>query len=279
LTGPLLALAASLSWGLGDFLAGLRTRRLPVVAVLVVSQAAGLTTIVLVVALRGVGPPDSRYLLFGSLAGIAGAVGLAALYRGLAVGPMSIVAPISGTAVVVPVVAGVVTGERPSAAQAAGIGLAVAGVVLASRAPAGDGSRRHAAEGVGLALTAALAFGLLLVALGEASEGDPYWGTLAMRGTSFALLVLAALILRPSFRLGERDLPVLLLIGVLDMAGNALFAVATTESLLAVAAVLAQLYPVVTVLLARLVLGERISRGQGLGVVGAFAGVALITAG
>ena len=100
-----------------------------------------------------------------------------------------------------------------------------------------------------------------------------------MRGTSFSLVVLTALVLRPSFTLGERDLPVLLLIGVLDTAGNALFAVATTESLLAVAAVLAQLYPVVTVLLARLVLGERISRGQGLGVVSAFAGVALITAG
>jgi drug/metabolite transporter (DMT)-like permease len=276
--GPLLALTASLSWGLGDFLAGLRTRRLPVVTVLVVSQAAGLTTIALVVAVRGAGPPDARHLLYGSLAGVCGAVGLAALYRGLAVGPMSIVAPISATAAAVPVVFDLVTGDRPSDAQAVGIALAVAGVVLASRAGAGEG-RRASAEGVGLALVAAVSFGLLLVLLGEASEGDPYWGTLAMRGTSFSLLVLAALVLRPSFALAERDLPVLLLIGVLDTAGNALFAVATTESLLSVAAVLGQLYPVVTVLLARFVLGERMSRGQGAGVVGAFAGVALITAG
>jgi drug/metabolite transporter (DMT)-like permease len=277
--GPLLALTASLSWGLGDFLAGLRTRRLAVVTVLVVSQAAGLSAIALVIAIRGIGPPDGRYLVFGSLAGVAGAVGLAALYRGLAVGPMSIVAPISGTAAVVPVVAGIVTGERPSAAQAAGIGLAVVGVVLASRARAGDGGHAARAEGAGLALVAALAFGLLLVALGEASEGDPYWGTFAMRGTSFSLLVLTALVLRPSFALRERDLPVLLLIGVLDTAGNVLFAVATTKSLLALAAVLAQLYPVVTVLLARILLGERISRAQGVGVVSAFSGVALITAG
>jgi drug/metabolite transporter (DMT)-like permease len=276
--GPLLALTASLSWGLGDFLAGLRTRRLPVVTVLVVSQAAGLATIVLVVAVRGAGPPDARHLLYGSLAGVCGAVGLAALYRGLAVGPMSIVAPISATAAAVPVVFDLVTGDRPSDAQAVGIALAVAGVVLASRAGAAEG-RRASAEGVGLALVAAVSFGLLLVLLGEASEGDPYWGTLAMRGTSFSLLVLAALVLRPSFALAERDLPVLLLIGVLDTAGNALFAVATTESLLSVAAVLGQLYPVVTVLLARFVLGERMSRGQGAGVVGAFAGVALITAG
>jgi drug/metabolite transporter (DMT)-like permease len=276
--GPLLALTASLSWGLGDFLAGLRTRRLPVVTVLVVSQAAGLTTIALVVAVRGAGPPDARHLLYGSLAGVCGAVGLAALYRGLAVGPMSIVAPISATAAAVPVVFDLVTGDRPSDAQAVGIALAVAGVVLASRAGAAEG-RRASAEGVGLALVAAVSFGLLLVLLGEASEGDPYWGTLAMRGTSFSLLVLAALVLRPSFALGERDLPVLLLIGVLDTAGNALFAVATTKSLLSVAAVLGQLYPVVTVLLARLVLKERISGGQAAGVVSAFAGVALITAG
>ena len=276
--GPLLALTASLSWGLGDFLAGLCTRRLPVVTVLVVSQAAGLATIALVVTVRGAGPPDARHLLYGSLAGVCGAVGLAALYRGLAVGPMSIVAPISATAAAVPVVFDLVTGDRPSGVQAAGIALAVAGVVLASRAGAAEG-RRASTEGVGLALVAAVSFGLLLVLLGEASEGDPYWGTLAMRGTSFSLLVLAALVLRPSFALAERDLPVLLLIGVLDTAGNTLFAVATTESLLSVAAVLGQLYPVVTVLLARLVLGERMSRGQGAGVVSAFTGVALITAG
>jgi drug/metabolite transporter (DMT)-like permease len=142
-----------------------------------------------------------------------------------------------------------------------------------------DGRGRAVAEGVGLALVAALAFGFLLVALGEASEGNALWATLAMRATSFSLLVLTAVALRPSFTLAERDLPVLLLIGVLDTAGNALFALATTESLLSLVAVLGQLYPVVTVLLARILLGERLSTGQGLGVLGAFAGVALITAG
>jgi drug/metabolite transporter (DMT)-like permease len=277
--GPLLALTASLSWGVGDFLAGLRARRLPVLTVLVVSQAAGLSTIALVVAVRSEGPPEARYLGYAALAGIAGAIGLAALYRGLAVGSMSVVAPISATAAVVPVLFGIAGGERPSAAQNVGIAVAVAGVVLASRARAGDGRGRALAEGTGLALLAALAFGLLLVALGEASEGDPYWGTLAMRATSFSLLVLAAAVLRPSLAAARGDLPVLLLVGVLDTAGNVLFAVATTKSLLSLVAVLGQLYPVVTVLLARILLGERLTRGQGVGVVGAFAGVALITAG
>jgi drug/metabolite transporter (DMT)-like permease len=276
-TGPLLALAASLSWGLGDFLAGLRARRLPVLTVLVVSQAAGVTTIALVVALRGEGPPSAEHLGYAALAGAAGAVGLAALYRGLAVGSMSVVAPISATAAVVPVVFGVLTGERPSPAQGVGIALAVVGVALASRRV--DGRGRAVAEGAGLALVAALAFGLLLVALGEASEGDPLWATLGMRAASFSLVVVTAFVLRPSFALAERDLSVLVLIGILDTAGNALFALATTESLLSLVAVLGQLYPVVTVLLARILLGERLAAVQAAGVIGAFAGVVLITAG
>jgi drug/metabolite transporter (DMT)-like permease len=278
-TGPILALAASLSWGVGDFLAGLSSRRLQLLTVLLVSQAAGLTSLVVLVAVRGNGPPEAKYLVYAALAGIAGAIGLAALYRGLAVGSMSVVAPISATAAVIPVAAGVITGERPSTAQATGIALALAGVVLASRESRPDGGGRGMAEGVGLALVAALGFGLLLVALGAASDADALWGTLAMRATSFTLLALTALLIRPSLSLGRTDLAALALIGVLDAAGNALFAVATTESLLSVAAVLAQLYPVVTVLLARIVLGERISRLQQAGVVSAFAGIALITAG
>jgi drug/metabolite transporter (DMT)-like permease len=278
-TGPFLALAASLSWGVGDFLAGLSSRRLQVLTVLVVSQAAGLASLAVIVAVRGSGPPEARYLVYAALAGIAGAVGLAALYRGLAVGSMSVVAPISATAAVIPVVAGVIEGERPSPVQGAGIALALGGVVLASRERRSDGRGRGVAEGVGLALVAAVGFGLLLVALGAASDADALWGTFAMRTTSFTLLALAALVARPRLSLARDSLPVLALIGVLDAAGNALFALATTESLLSVAAVLAQLYPVVTVLLARVILGERISRPQQAGVGAAFAGIALITAG
>ncbi|MGH3023695.1 MAG: EamA family transporter [Gaiellaceae bacterium] len=277
--GPLLALGASLSWGVGDFLAGLASRRLPLLTVLVVSQAAGLASIAVVVAARGEGAPAARYLGYAALAGIAGAVGIAALYRGLAVGSMSVVAPISATAAVVPVAAGLVTGERPSAVQGAGIGLALVGVVLASRDAGTAGRARGVAAGVGLALVAALSFGILLVGLGAASEGDALWATLAMRTTSFALFAGTALVLRPSMALGGRVLPALVTVGLLDTAGNAFFAIASTESLLSVAAVLAQIYPVVTVILARLVLGERIAGWQQAGVAGALVGVTLITLG
>jgi drug/metabolite transporter (DMT)-like permease len=275
-TGPLLALGASLTWGVGDFLAGLRSRSLPVLTVLVVSQAAGFLTIALVVAARGTGPPDARYLGYAVLAGLCGAAGLAALYRGLAVGDMSVVAPISATAAVVPVIAGLVSGERPSVLQGLGVALALAGVALTAHESGTGGG--GPATGVGLALVAALSFGLVLVALGAASEGDALWGTLSMRSTSFSTLVVAALLVRPGFALRDGALPALVLIGILDVAGTMLFAVASTKSLLSLAAVLAQLYPVVTVLLARVVLGERISRHQQLGVVAVFAGVVLITA-
>jgi drug/metabolite transporter (DMT)-like permease len=277
--GPLLALGASLSWGIGDFLAGRASRRVRLLTVLVVSQGAGLASIAVVVLARGESAPAARYLGYAALAGVAGAVGLAALYRGLAVGSMSVVAPISATAAVVPVVTGVVTGERPSAVQAAGIALALAGVVLASREADATGHGRGVATGVGLALVAALSFGVLLVALGAASEGDALWGTLAMRTTSFTVLAATAVAVRASVSPSRSDLPALLAVGLLDTAGNALFAIASTESLLSVAAVLAQVYPVVTVILARVVLGERIARPQQVGVVAALVGVTLITAG
>jgi drug/metabolite transporter (DMT)-like permease len=277
--GPALALGASLSWGLGDFLAGLASRRQRLLTVLVVSQGAGLASIATLIEVRGEGPPGARYAVYAVLAGLAGTVGIAALYGGLAAGPMSVVAPVSSTSAVVPLAAGFAAGERPAPLQLLGVGLALAGVVLAAREP-GHGERpRAVAAGAGLALVAALAFGLLLVALDAASEGDPLWATATQRTTSFSLFALAWAFVRPAMPAEASALGVLALIGILDTAGNALFATASTRSLLSLAAVLAQLYPIVTVVLARFVLHERITRRQQVGVAAAFAGVGLITAG
>ena len=275
---PALALAASLSWGVADFLAGLRSRRLPLLTVLLVVQSAGLLSIGLVVAARGDGPPGGAALGYASLAGLAGAVGLAALYRGLAVGSMSVVAPITATGVVVPVAVGLATGDDLSAAQATGIVLAIAGVVLAAREPASDGGARIAA-GVGIAALAAVAFGLVLVALDAAADADALWATLVMRATSWSVWLAGFALLRPSLAVSAADLRALALVGLLDTGANALFGLASTRGLLSVVSVLAQLYPIATVLLARLVLHERISRPQQAGVAAAFVGVALITAG
>jgi drug/metabolite transporter (DMT)-like permease len=275
---PALALAASLSWGVADFLAGLRSRRLPLLTVLLVVQSAGLLSIGLVVAARGEGPPGLEPTVYAVLAGLAGAVGLAGLYRGLAVGSMSVVAPITATGVVVPVGFGLATGDELSSVQAIGVPLAIAGVVLAAREPAGPGRARVAA-GAGIAAVAALAFGLVLVGLDAAADADALWATLLMRATSWTIWLAGFALLRPSLSLASGDLRALALVGVLDTSANALFGLASTRGLLSVVSVLAQLYPIATVLLARLVLHERISRLQQAGVAAAFLGVALITAG
>ena len=276
---PGLALAASLSWGIADFVAGLRSRRLPLLTVLVVVQSAGLLSIGAVVALRGEAPPGVTHALYAALAGVAGAIGLAALYRGLAVGAMSVVAPIAATGAIVPVVAGIATGDRLSAAQALGVVLALAGVVLAAREPGRSATGSAVAAGVVPALVAALAFGLLLVALDAGAEADPLWATLILRATSWTLIGAAALAVRPALAVARPDVAALALVGVLDTGANALFAAASTRGLLSVVSVLGQLYPIATVLLARIFLHERLARPQQVGVAGAFAGVALLTAG
>ncbi len=193
---------------------------------------------------------------------------------------MSIVAPIAGTAAVVPVTFGLARGERPTSAQLVGVGLALGGVALASwegRGGAGEGAR--VATGVGLALAAALGIGLFLVAMDAASGPDFLWAALANRLTGTILLLGTALALRPSLAVGAADLRGLSAVGLLDVAAITLFAAASSEGLLTLVSVLGSLYPVVTVALAHLLLHERISRPQRVGVVAALAGVALMTAG
>jgi drug/metabolite transporter (DMT)-like permease len=274
-----LGLAAAVSWGIADFLAGLKTRQLNVLLVLLVSQAFGALLIAVLIALRGEGPPELHYLVWGVLGGISGLVGLAAFYRGMTVGTMAVVAPISATGAAIPVTVGVATGDRPSAIQAAGLALALAGVVLASREAGEGGSGPRVAAGVGLALVAALGFGGFFVGLDAASDGDVLWALLAARGFGVLLLVALTLVMRPDLRMTTSDLRDVAAVGLFDVGANALFAFASAEGLVSLVAVLAALYPVVTIFLARLILSERVRRTQAVGVALALAGVAGIAAG
>src|SRR5688500_9671671 len=160
----LLAFASSVAWGAGDFLGGLKSRQHPVLVVLLVAQLTGLLLIAGYVAIRADGPPGGELALWAPLSGIAGAVGLAAFYRALAIGNMGVVAPISATAAVVPLVVGVAGGDRPGKLQYAGIALALVGVVLAAREEVG-GRPGGTARGAGLALLSALGFGLFFVCM------------------------------------------------------------------------------------------------------------------
>jgi drug/metabolite transporter (DMT)-like permease len=244
--------------------------------VLFTAQIAGLIAIAAAVAIRGAGPANAQVLL-AIPASLSGTLGLYALYRGMAVGAMSVVAPIAGVSAAVPVTVGLATGDRPSPLQIAGIVIALAGVGLASREHQ-EGQRRVAA-GVGLALLAALGFGGYFVPMHAAGDADFWWASLIFRTTSFSLVALTALALRRSVRVSRGDAAFVAVVGLGDMLGNALFAASSSHGLVSVTSVLASLYPIVTVVLARLVLGERVDRGQEAGIAATLAGVVLISAG
>jgi drug/metabolite transporter (DMT)-like permease len=269
-----LALGASLTWGFADFFGPLKGRTLGALRVLVYVQLGGLVVIALIVAIRGKGPADLA-ALFAVPAAISGTLGLYAYYRGMAVGAMSIVAPIAGISAAVPVIFGIATGDRPSLWQWLGIAAALGGVFLASREP-GPGSR--VAAGVGLALLAAIGFGGYFPPMHEAGHADFWWASLFFRMTSASVILAAVAIRRPSLAVEPIQVPVLALIGIGDMLGNLLFAAASTSGLVSITSVLASLYPIVTVVLARLVLKERVARSQEAGIALTLAGVALISA-
>ncbi|MGZ4129853.1 MAG: EamA family transporter [Actinomycetota bacterium] len=275
----LLALGSGMGWGTADFLAGLAARRQALFVVMAISQAAGLVFVAAVVLLRGEAPQQAIAVWYGVAAGVLGAIGLAALYRALAIGRMSVVAPTAALSGVVPLAWGLARGDHPSAVQVAGIALAVLGVILASRS-LDEGSGRRTAVGVGLALIAAVTLGVLVVLLDEIGRTDPLWGVLMVRVSALTLLSIALLVRRPSLRMSFRDLRWLVAVGVLDNGSNLLFALAADAGgLLALTSVLGSLYPVATVVLARLVLHERLERHQAAGVAAALVGVALIAGG
>lgn len=276
--GLALALAASLSWGFSDYLGGVKSRIVPLLTLIAVSQLAGLVlTGVLAVATHSY--PDGRTALYSALAGSAGLIALAAFYRGMAIGRISIVAPVSATGAIIPVVAGLGRGERPGAVALVGIALALAGVMLASAENHPEKGRSLAAE-VPLALAAALGFGVFFFFLAKASENHhAIEASLMLRLTTAPLVLLALFALRQPFRVPRGNLHWLILVGLLDSGANTLYALATDHGLLSLVSPLASLYPLTTVLLAQALLHEHVSRHQKLGIAAALAGVVLISAG
>lgn len=274
-----LALASSVSWGSADFLGGLKSRQLPLLAVMFVSQLAGLLAVVVLIAATQRSGPHTE-VLWAALGGAGGVIALTAFYHALAIGTMSIVAPISATGAALPVIVGVATGDRPSAVQAVGIVVAVVGVILASREISDDAEQAEAARlSVGLAVIAALGFGSFLIAMAAASKHSVPWALLSARTSSVAILFVVTLVARAPRRVPRRDVPSVAAVGGLDLSANALYGVASTKGILSVVAVCGSLYPVATIVLARLVLSERVRRVQEVGIAAALIGVALIAAG
>jgi drug/metabolite transporter (DMT)-like permease len=273
LAAVVFGLASALSWGAGDFSGGLATKRAPVFGVLAIGHGIGLLLLIVLALVWGEALPSTTYLGWGLAAGLAGAVGLASLYRALAVGQMGMVAPLSAVlTAALPALFGVLTQGMPGALKLVGFGLALLGIWLIAGTSASVGAR----DGLGLAVVAGCGFGLFFILVHRAGASAVFWPLAAARIGSLALVLPIAIgrhqFLRPDLRL----LVPVLLAGVLDVAGNAFFVLASQAGRLDVAAILASLYPASTVLLAALLLGERVRRVQAVGIVAALAAIALI---
>jgi drug/metabolite transporter (DMT)-like permease len=266
-------LASALSWGAGDFSGGVASKRAPVLGVLAFGQAAGVSLMVALAFSWGEPVPAAASLGWAAGAGASGAVGLAALYRGLAVGRMGVVAPVSAIlSAAIPVLWGALAEGLPGPTRLAGFGLALAGIWLVAGAGEASGGRR----GLGLAVLAGFGFGGFLVLMARGAQGGTFWPLAAARGMTLALSLAAALLSRRSFVPPVAALPFVILSGALDAGGNAFFVLAAQGGRLDVAAVLSSMYPASTVLLASLVLRERVSRPQGVGIAAVLIAIALI---
>jgi uncharacterized membrane protein len=274
-----LALCGGAAWGIGDFLGGLASRRMAVLAVLAVSQAVGLAGVFVWVIVSGEAFPGVPELLPAAGAGIAALVGLAALYRGFAIGAMGIVAPISAASPLVPLAVDAARGDIPTIVQWLGIVLVLAGIVTLSREASGAEGGSRIAAGAGLAVVAALGFGLFVVGIDAGADESAPWAVIAARAAAVPLAVVAALVTSTSLRAPRALLPMLVAIGIFDTGANVLVATATTHGAAGVVAVLSALYPLTTILLARVVLGERLSAAKRLGGGVALGGAALVAAG
>lgn len=277
--GIALALAASVSWGISDFIGGLMTRRSSALSVLIGSQPVGLVLALgFAVTIGGNLLPADDFLLAAS-GGVAMILALAIFYRAMALGSMSVVTTIGTLGIVIPVVYGLAGGEEPTALQAVGAVIAIPAVMAVAHDPDPEwrAANRHS---IGLAALAAFGFGIYLTIIDATAESDPPWTIVAIKVGSVALLGVATLWARPGLpAVRGGALAAVLAIGVFDVLANTLYAYATTNGILPLVAVAGSFYAAVTVLLARVVLGERLAPTQRLGFVFALVGVGLIAAG
>lgn len=272
----LLALAASALWGASDFGGGLISRKLDASAAVFISQALALCGLLVLLPFLHV--PAGRYMLTAALAGVFATLSLAAFYRAMATAPMSLVAPITAGGTAIPVLTGMIRGEHLSAFQLSGIAVTLTGIVLASGPDLKSGVKVRR-QALALSIGAAIGFGAAYTLLALAA-GSGVYGTLLCQRIG-GLIVLGPIVLRGGLlrgiRLTGRRLAALAAVGGCDIIANGSYALAASRGNLSVAAVLASLYPVVTALLARIILSERLRTVQGIGVIAALGGVMLLS--
>lgn len=286
MTPLLLALASAAFYGSADFIGGVVSRRVAAIPVVLISQAAGLVIVAALLPLLPDASPTPADFWWGAAAGAAGGTAVGLLYYALAIGTMSVVAPTTAVAgVAIPVVASIVMGERPGMLAVVGILLGIGAIVLVAQQtpPVGDAKESAASSrrssGVGIALAAGVGVGVFLLVLAQTRPEAGLWPLLSARFVSSALIGVVAVARRTSLRMPSRLGALTITCGVLDMAANALYLLAVQIGPLSPVVTLSSLYPASTVLLARMVLGERLNAWQTAGVACALIAVVLIVGG
>lgn len=273
-----LGLLAAVFYGSADFCGGLATKRSPIFAVTIISQAVGLVLIFVLLPFVP-GAPTPQALEFGFISGLCGGLGLALLYHALSIGKMGVVSPITAVlAALTPLLVGAARGEHLRNTQLVGIALALLAVIMISLSTEADGRFEFSTAGVKEAILCGIILGGFYTFLALGGKHSGLYPIVSARVGSIVLLSLIALVLRRSVVAAPAALGVIALAGALDMTANALYVLAAYAGYLSIAAVLTSLYPASTVFLARIVLGERLGTLQKAGVAFALAGVALIAA-
>jgi drug/metabolite transporter (DMT)-like permease len=273
LSSPGLSLSAAVSWGAADFSGGIASKTSNAFRVVLVAHATGLVFMLSLALLRREPIPDWSSILWGAVAGLVGGIGLAAFYKSLAVGTMGINASLSAViTALVPLLFSFRTEGLPDGIRLVGFALAMISIWVMS-AQRGSSSQR---KGLGLAVIAGLGFGGFLLFMKLGGSQAVFWPLVSARSASFLLMLAIVLLSGGQWTLNRSSVSYMLAAGILDSSANALYVGATQRGRLDVAAVLSSLYPVSTILLARLVLKERLSGLQSTGIVVALVAVSLI---
>jgi drug/metabolite transporter (DMT)-like permease len=281
-----LAIGSAVLYGAADFTGGLTSRRAGALPVVLLSQASGLLIVALLLPVLPHASPTRPDLIWGAIAGLTGGVGVALLYHALSIATMAVVAPTTAVcAVTIPVVVSVVLGERPVPLAVAGIALGIGSIVLVSRQttaqaePREPTSPRKRSSGIGIALLSGVAIGFFYLALARTSPDAGLWPLVTARSVSVAVFGVLGLAGKRSLRMPGRVAALAAFGGIIDMLANALYMVAAQQGPLSTVVTLSSLYPASTVLLARVILGERLNAWQITGVGCALAAVVLIVSG
>ena len=273
------AITSAIFYGLGDFSGGYAASKSKVLSVLVVSQVFGLATAAVALAVLWSGPPSGADFVWGLLGGLAGAFGIVTLYHGIARGVVAIVSPTAALlSSILPLITGLILGDRPGILALIGMGLCVPAIVLLSSGSAKtESDLRRARSSLLHGIVAGLGFGLFYIALSRPGVHSGFWPLIAARSASISVALIILLVKRTPLVINKGGYVPAILAGVLDMVANIFFVLASSKGMLSVVAIIVSLYPAPTVLMARIVFKERLTAARGLGLGLSLAGLALIS--